>query len=142
MRRTPVWLMTAAIALAFAGPAFAADLTGAGSSTPVKATRTHHLMGQVVSVDPAAESVIVKHATSKIVRDTTFTAEPDAVGALAGLKPGDQVKVTHVTDRGNFITTRITKNAHMAKKCSPASGSGPRRESGPDPELLERRVEG
>lgn len=116
MRSTPVWLMTAAIGLALVGPAFAADAPAAGSSTTVKATRTHHLMGEVVSVDQAAKTLIVKRGTSKTAKDITFTAEPDAAAALTGLKPGDQVKVGYVASQGHLMAKTISQNDHMVKK--------------------------
>lgn len=116
MRSTPVWLMAVATGLAFVGPACAADAPAAGSSAAVKATQTHHLMGDVVSVDQAAKTLIVKRGTGKTAKDMTFTAEPGTAAALAGLKPGDQVKVSYVTGQGHLMAKTIAKNDHMAKK--------------------------
>ena len=116
MRSTPVWLMTAAIGLALVGPAFAGDAPAAGSNTAVKAIRTHHLLGEVISVDPAAKTLTMKGGTSTTAKDMTFTVEPEAAAALAGLKPGDQVKVGYVASQGHLMAKTITRNDHMAKK--------------------------
>lgn len=115
MRKTSVWLMTVVFALAFVGPVFAADAPAARSNSSVKATRSHHLAGEVVSVDQAAKTLIVKHRTSKTTTNTTFTAEADAAAALAALKPGDEVKVSYVTKQGHFMATAIAKHDHTAK---------------------------
>jgi len=93
MRSTRVWFMASAPGLALVGPAFARDAPAAGSTAAIRATRRQQLTGAVGSVDQAAKTFIVKRASSKTATDMTFAAERDAAAALAGRKPGGQVKV-------------------------------------------------
>jgi len=52
----------------------------------------------------------------KTAKDMTFTAEPDAAAAFAGLKPGDQVQVSDVAGQGHLTAKAIAKNDHMTKE--------------------------
>jgi len=121
MQKISLWVTCAAVGIALAGPAFAADAPAASSasgqpSTPAtqKPIRTHHLIGEVVSVDQAAKTLTVKHGSSKNAKDMTFMVETDTV--LNDLKPGDHVKIGYVNSSGHLTATTITKNEHTAKK--------------------------
>jgi hypothetical protein len=77
-----------------AGSQAKADTKAAGKGMAMK--------GEVVSTDATAKTITVKDASGT---STTLTATGGAVASLAGLKPGDQVMVTH----SDTSATKITK---------------------------------
>jgi tRNA (Thr-GGU) A37 N-methylase len=69
------------------------------------------LFGPAFAADvPAAASTIALKSTG------THHLMGQVVSALAGLKPGDHVKVSYVADQGHLMAKTIAKNDHMTKK--------------------------
>jgi len=89
----------------------AAPKAGSQAKSDTKAAgKAMAMKGEVVSTDATAKTITVKDASGT---STTLTATGGAVAALAGLKPGDQVMVTH----SDTSATKITKvKASSAKK--------------------------
>ena len=111
--KTPKFLMVAAVAVpALTGTAFAqgpkpatppAHAEDAAKAAPKSFT------GELVRADQAAKTVTVKHTVDKNPMQLTFGVEDGALSALAGLKPGDQVKVIYVETGGKRIIKSIVK---------------------------------
>ena len=106
-------LMVAAVAVpALTGSAFAqapkpatppAHAEDAAKAAPKSFT------GELVVADHAARTVTVKHLVDKKPMQLTFGVEDGALSALAGLKPGDHVKVTYVEMGDKRIIKSIVK---------------------------------
>ena len=111
--KTLKFLMVAAAAVpALAGTVFAqapkpaappAHAEDAAKAAPKSFT------GELVRADQAAKTVTVKHMVDKNPMRLTFGVEDGALSALAGLKPGDQVKVIYVETGGKRIIKSIVK---------------------------------
>jgi Cu/Ag efflux protein CusF len=111
--KTPTFLMVAAVAVpALTGTAFAqapkpatppAHAEDAAKAAPKSFT------GELVRADQAAKTVTVKHMVDKSPMQLTFGVEDGALSALAGLKPGDQVKVIYVGMGDKRIIRSVVK---------------------------------
>ncbi len=64
------------------------------------AASRHHVIGEVVAVDPAAKTLTVREKGKP--GETTFTVDERAASMLGELKPGDQVGV-RFTDRNGQL---------------------------------------
>ena len=111
--KTLKFLMVAAVAVpALTGSAFAqapkpatppAHAEDAAKAAPKSFT------GELVVADQAAKTVTVKHMVDGKPMQLTFGVEDGALPTLAGLKPGDQVKVTYVEMGDKRIIRSIVK---------------------------------
>ena len=107
----------AGIALAQATPAAKPVAAEATKPAPVTAPKARTLTGEVVSVDPKAETLTVKRAGGYKSKEYTFAVEKDAVSALSDLKPGDRVRVTYTQAEGGRMTAKALVNAsHTSTK--------------------------
>lgn len=70
------------------------------------------MKAEVVSTDAAAKTITVKDAAGA---STTLTASGSAVAALANLKAGDWVTVTHNTTTATHIVKAKSSGGKMAK---------------------------
>ena len=97
-------LMVAAVAVpALTGSAFA--------QAPKPATPPAHAEDAAKAAPKSftARTVTVKHLVDKKPMQLTFGVEDGALSALAGLKPGDHVKVTYVEMGDKRIIKSIVK---------------------------------
>lgn len=108
MRTIAVLFLSVFTVLSLAGPSLAEVAAGKGA-------KTRQLIGDVVSVNREAKSVIVKTA-GRMPRDYTFAADKDATGALAELKPGERVRVTYTRAQKALTATAIVKTQQAAKR--------------------------
>lgn len=82
-----------------------------------KAKRTR---GEVVSVDPATSTLVVKVKPKKgEAKEMTFTAGEKAAKGLTDLKAGDKVNVTYMEEDGKLIAKSIRKALTRVKKEKP-----------------------
>jgi Cu/Ag efflux protein CusF len=118
--RKLIVVLIAALTIAFlAGPSFAQATTSQQPAQtkvtePAKpegprATKLHHLIGEVVSVDQTAKTVEIKHTVKGKEKEATFTAEEQAAPTLATLKPGDRVKVSYQRANGQLLAQSIAE---------------------------------
>jgi Cu/Ag efflux protein CusF len=126
MRTLIVVLIAALTIVFFAGPSFAQAMTAQQpAQTKVtepakpempKATRLHHLIGEVVSVDQAAKTVEIKHTVKGKEKEATFTVGEQAAPTLATLKPGDRVKISYQRANGQLTAQSIAETHRGASK--------------------------
>ena len=126
MRKLIVVLIAALTIAFFAGPSFVQAMTAqqpaqtkvtepARAEMP-HATRLHHLIGEVVSVDQAAKTVEIRHTVRGKEKESTFTVEEQAAPTLATLQPGDRVKISYQRANGQLTAQSIVETHRGASK--------------------------
>jgi Cu/Ag efflux protein CusF len=127
MKKFVAFVVVAAAVPALVGPSFAQ--TEKKPATPPAVTETDkkpttvpapakmepmareaavkNLTGEIVSLDPAARTVTVKHMVDKKAAQITFSVEDATV--LASFKAGDHVKVTYAEMGEKRIARSIVK---------------------------------
>ena len=98
------WLMSALIvvSVALSSGAFAATDRPSRSHEGGSAAHSQRLSGAVVSVDPAAKTLVIKHRradTTVGVSDATKIRMGEEAKTLADIKPGSHVKVVYGADK-------------------------------------------
>lgn len=126
MRKLIVVLIATLTIACFAGPSFAQATTAqqpaqTKATEPAKAempqaTKLHHLIGEVVSVNQAAKTVEIKHMVRGKEKEATFTAEEQAAPTLATLKPGDRVKISYQRANGQLLAQSIAETHRGASQ--------------------------
>jgi Cu/Ag efflux protein CusF len=126
MRKLIVVLIATLTIAFFAGPSFAQATTAqqpaqTKATEPAKAempqaTKLHHLIGEVVSVDQAAKTVEIRHTVRGKEKESTFTVEEQAAPTLATLQPGDQVKISYQRANGQLTARSIVETHRGASK--------------------------
>jgi hypothetical protein len=76
----------------------------APAEKPSKLSMPHRVTGEVVSADPAANTLTVKDSKGK---NYTFKADGEAAPRLTDLKAGDRVKVNYKKSHGEMVATKI-----------------------------------
>jgi hypothetical protein len=116
-------LATALVAAAALGTPMVALAAAAGQNTAETAKPAttsvaplRHMTAEVVSANQEAKTLTVKRMVRHTAKESTFTVEPEAVSALADLKPGERVKVGYVVSGGKLVAKAIAGAAPMAKK--------------------------
>ena len=92
----PVVVLASAVVPGFAETR--SPVTTPARSGPHEAPKPAHLKtvsGELVSVDRSAKTFTVRRMVDKKTQEITFSAEGEAFGALAQVKPGDHIKVTY-----------------------------------------------
>ena len=116
MRLTVVPL-AASLALAFVSSFAVAQTETPATTTTAPATqpktRLHTVVGHVVTVDPAAKTLIVKRRGWH-GKELSFAVEEPAAPTLADLHPGDRVRVRYSDTDGKLDATAI-EVTHRAK---------------------------
>ncbi|HYB43883.1 MAG TPA: hypothetical protein VEL75_19035 [Candidatus Methylomirabilis sp.] len=110
MNKAMVLLTGVLVTVSLAGPAAAQNASPsapAQAAPAVKPPATRHVVGEVVSVNAEARTLTVKRHKGK---EITFAVDNDAASALAGLKPGDQVKIDYVRGQNQMLAKTIAKN--------------------------------
>ena len=122
MRKTTALLVGTLAALLAAGPGLAqttnttkdttittkeSTTTAPPAEKPSKLSMPHRVTGEVVSADPAANTLTVKDSKGK---NHTFKADSDAAPRLADLKAGDRVKVNYKKNHGEMVATKIVES--------------------------------
>ena len=111
--KTLRFLMVAAVAVpALSGSAFAQSPTPAAPPAHARdaaKAAPKSLTGELVLADQTAKTVTVKHRVDGKPMQVTFGLEDGALSALAGLKPGDHVKVIYVEMGDKRIIRSIVK---------------------------------
>jgi Cu/Ag efflux protein CusF len=108
--KTLKFLMVAAAAVpALTGTAFAQAPKPPAHAEDAAKAAPKSFTGELVRADQAARTVTVKHMVHKSPMQLTFGVEDGALSALAGLKPGDQVKVIYVEMGDKRIIKSIVK---------------------------------
>ncbi len=122
-----VTLVAFLVALSLTAPAFAQTKPGekakpakpaATAEKPAKAepAKRHQVTGEIVSVDAAAKTVVVKHKE----KEMTFTVTEKAAKALADVKAGDKATVKYTEAEGKFTARSIMKAKPAIKAKKPA----------------------
>jgi hypothetical protein len=116
MRRMLTMPLGIAAALVFAGPGLAQTYTPppAPSTAPAEAPKSggtkpahlRHMSGEIVSIDASAKTLTVKKA-GKTAHEMKLTIAAGAEASLAGLKPGDHVRVGYATEKGQSVAESI-----------------------------------
>ena len=73
------------------------------------APKLQTVIGEVVSVDATAKTLVVKHTVSGKSEDMTFGAGEKAAAALGTLKAGDHVRVAYADVDGKPVASTIAK---------------------------------
>ena len=111
--KTLKFLMVAAVAVpALTGSAFAQapkPATPPAHAEDAAKAAAKSFTGELVVADQAARTVTVKHRVDGTPMQLTFGVEDGALSTLAGLKPGDHVKVTYVEMGDKRIIRSIVK---------------------------------
>ncbi len=81
----------------------------APAPAPAKAAVTKDITGELVSVDKATKTVIVKHVVDQKAAQMTLGVDDAMLAAVAQFKAGDKVKVTYEDLGGKFVAKTITK---------------------------------
>lgn len=79
------------------------------AQAPAKAAATKDIIGEFVSVDKAAKTVIVKHVVDQKASQLTLNVDEAMLATAAQLKAGDKVKVTYEEMGGKLIAKAIAK---------------------------------
>ena len=87
----------------------------AKAETP-KGDRLHRLTGQVVSVDPKAKTVTIKHPVKGQPKEVTFDVAEQAASSLANLQPNDRVKLSYTKEHGKLVAQSIVETYNKASK--------------------------
>ena len=87
----------------------------AKAETP-KGDRLHRLAGQVVSVDPKAKTVTVKHLVKGQPKDVTLNVSEQAASSLVNLQPNDRVKLSYSKEHGKLVAQSIVETDNKASK--------------------------
>ena len=91
-----------------AGPGFAAQNTTSPSSTTEKPSRmamTHHVTGNVVSVDESAKTFTVKDSKGK---EYVLSTDSGAGSQVGPVNSGERVKVSYKKgQKGGLIATKV-----------------------------------
>ena len=128
MKKVTVLLAGALATLSLIGPV-GAQTTTPSTSDPAsrepsvtkpsasKTPSTKHMTGTVVSVDPSAKTLTVKHGLRS--KEATLTVDDTAAAQLSDLKPGDKVKVSYVADGQQMTAKQIEKNEKKSGRAAP-----------------------
>ena len=110
--------LAALVALSVAWPLAAQSQSGTVVVTKptAKALGTHHLAGEVVSVNAESSSITVRHVAKKKFRLMTFALTGDAAAHMSDFKTGDAVKVAYVDDAGRLVAQSIVRSTPAVKK--------------------------
>ena len=116
MRRMLTMPLGIVAALVFAGPGLAQTYTPppAPSTAPAEAPKSggtkpahlRHVSGEIVSIDASAKTLTVRREGWR-AHEMTLTVAAGAENSLAGLKPGDHVRVGYATEKGQSVAESI-----------------------------------
>ena len=112
MKTLKVLMVTAVAVPALTGSAFAQapkPATPPAHAEDAAKAAPRSLTGELVMADQAAKTVTVKHRVDGKPMQLTFAVEDGALSTLAGLKPGDHVKVMYVEMGDKRIIRSIVK---------------------------------
>lgn len=77
--------------------------------------RLHTVIGEVVAADAGARTLTMK-AGRRNPKELTFAVEDKAASALAGLHPGDRVRVRYIQSGEKLDALVIVKTVQKGKK--------------------------
>ncbi|MBI3989660.1 MAG: hypothetical protein HY347_08580 [candidate division NC10 bacterium] len=123
MRKLFVVPVAAMLALSFAGLGLAQDRPAEKPAAPqampaekpAAKAKAKSAKGEVVSVDPAAQTLVVKVKD----KEWSFAVEQKAAKALADLKVGDHVRVSYTEVDGKLTAKSVRKAKMAAKESAP-----------------------
>jgi Cu/Ag efflux protein CusF len=98
--------------LAQAAQPCAGEAAGPAKEAPMKPEKpkAKRTRGEVVSVDPATSTLVVKAKPKKgEAKEMTFSVAEKAAKGLADLKAGDKVNVTYMEEDGKLIAKSVRK---------------------------------
>jgi hypothetical protein len=117
MKKAIVYVLAMTLVFAFASLTVAAEKKEAA---PAVKTAYHHITGDVVSVDAAANTIVVKEKKGDItvmVNDKTVIMSGKDKKTLADIKAGEVATVKYTEADGKKTAAHVEiKPAHAAKK--------------------------
>ena len=89
------------------------------------AARLARVTGEIVSIDPAAKTLVVKSGGKNPGKDMTFGVDERAAASLATLKVGDRVALRYTDDAGHLTAKTIAKAAAKKTVAAPTEATAP-----------------